>query len=587
MSTTYISPTGSGSGDGSSWANAARISKLSAMIDKAGAGGTVLLRADQGAYNLSSYVPITAGGSSAAWVTIRGVDGAGADLDAQIVGTRNLATGAGGNEVFRLLGGADNLLFENLQFNNIGNGAFRIGANISNLTIQSVRGYNVERLVENYASGSNTTASVNGLVLQDVEVHGYSKGVVRLQYDSRNIVLNHVIGDSERQGQDDFAMGVHLEGTVHDVLISHTTMANSFNNHGDYWNGDGFATEAGVYRVTFQNTNAIGNTDGGYDLKSKATTLINAYASGNKDNYRFWSDSITLQNSIGEAPHRQGGTGNDVQVWLAQNAKVTIINSQFLNTPPGGVIYELQKGAHLTLAGAISYSGDGAVYSQTATGASISKTATIPATAQIGAVDPSPGVMDGTDASETLAGTASADAIRGFGGNDSIDGGAGDDDVNGNTGSDTVHGGDGADIVRGGQANDLVFGDAGNDVHVNGNLGDDIVHGGAGDDTVYGGQGDDTVYGDDGADRISGDLGADLLYGGLGADRFLLRSGGGVDWAVDFNAAEGDRVQLAPGAAYTVVNQGGQAVIALSTGDSIGLVGVSFSSFSPDWIAYG
>jgi Ca2+-binding RTX toxin-like protein len=182
-------------------------------------------------------------------------------------------------------------------------------------------------------------------------------------------------------------------------------------------------------------------------------------------------------------------------------------------------------------------------------------------------------LIDGAAGDDSIQGGAGGDTVRGLEDNDTIDGGAGDDDVNGNMGVDLVHGGAGNDSVRGGQGNDVVYGDDGDDGHVNGNLGDDRVFGGAGNDTVYGGQGSDTLQGDDGNDWISGDLGNDSLFGGAGADRFLFRAGSGVDTVGDFNYAAGDRVQLAPGTAYTLSLSGANAVISLGVGDQIILVG--------------
>src|SRR5262249_42636652 len=46
----YIMPTGQGAADGTSWANAAAMSALDAMVAAVGAGGTVYIRADAGEY---------------------------------------------------------------------------------------------------------------------------------------------------------------------------------------------------------------------------------------------------------------------------------------------------------------------------------------------------------------------------------------------------------------------------------------------------------------------------------------------------------------------------------------------------------
>lgn len=119
---------------------------------------------------------------------------------------------------------------------------------------------------------------------------------------------------------------------------------------------------------------------------------------------------------------------------------------------------------------------------------------------------------------------------------------------------------------------------------MNGNLGDDTVYGHTGDDTVYGGQGADRLFGDEGNDLLSGDLGDDVLTGGAGADRFAMRLGGGYDWVTDFSLAQGDRVALQAGQAYSVQTAGAQVVVSLGGGAFIGLVGVS--SLSGDWLTF-
>ncbi len=191
---------------------------------------------------------------------------------------------------------------------------------------------------------------------------------------------------------------------------------------------------------------------------------------------------------------------------------------------------------------------------------------------------------DGGSGSDRIIGNEAANFVSGLNGDDDISGGAGNDDLNGNVGSDTVKGDDGDDTVRGGQGADLVYGGPGADGHVNGNLGDDTVYGGAGNDTVFGGQGADRLFGDEGNDLLSGDLGDDILTGGAGADRFQMRVGGGFDWVADFSGAEGDRIVLATGAAYTLKQVSGQVLVDLGGGTVIGLAGVS--SIQSDWVEF-
>src|SRR5262245_7187540 len=356
MATLYISPTGSGLCDGSSIENAGTISSLNKYIAAAGPGGQVLLVADQGTYQQNTQLSITAGGTDGAPVTIRGIDSSGNPMAAEFAGSRpeNWTAGmSNGSELFRLLSGANNLVFEDLNVKNVGNGVFRVGADISNLTIRDVNATNVCRFIEDYVSGTNTSATVNGLSVQNVNVAGYSQNAIRLQYDTHNVTIENMVGDSQHQNGGLYIAGVALAGTVHDVLISHTTMMNNYGSGtaSEYWNGDGFCTERGVYNVTFQDTVASGNTDAGYDLKSSNTTLVNAVSQGNNRNYRLWSDSISLYNCQSLDPTKSGGTASTAHVWMAQNAKVSIDHLGFSDALLPNTLFDLTQGGatlHLT-----------------------------------------------------------------------------------------------------------------------------------------------------------------------------------------------------------------------------------------------
>jgi len=157
----------------------------------------------------------------------------------------------------------------------------------------------------------------------------------------------------------------------------------------------------------------------------------------------------------------------------------------------------------------------------------------------------------------------SPNPYEGLGGDDMVFGDGGDDSLQGNVGNDTLHGGAGNDIVHGGQGSDVVYGEDGADV-LFGDKGDDFVHGGKGDDVIDGGEG------------------SDALAGGPGPDVFLFAPGGGADVVADFNAAEGDRVQVA--GPYALSQAGADVVVALGSGDTITLLGVQLSSLPGGWI---
>ncbi|MCX4193818.1 retention module-containing protein [Methylophaga sp. OBS1] len=82
--------------------------------------------------------------------------------------------------------------------------------------------------------------------------------------------------------------------------------------------------------------------------------------------------------------------------------------------------------------------------------------------------------------------------------------------------------------------------------------GDDVLIGSDQADTLMGGAGNDNLMGNDGDDTLIGGAGNDILTGGDGADIFKWESGDdgtssepAVDFVTDFNAGEGDVLDLA------------------------------------------
>jgi hypothetical protein len=277
-----------------------------------------------------------------------GVDADERPMKATFVGMRAepyAPTAAPGSEFFRLGRGADHLRFMHLSFRNQGNGCWRIGGDLRDLVIEHVDAVNVRRFIENTASGREKTASVDGLVIRHVNVRGFSKGAIRLRYDTRNVLIEDVDGDSERQDRDNFAEGVALEGTVHDVVLRRVTMRNSQDTLHEYWNGDGFTTESLVYRIRFEDTVASGNTDAGYDLKSNDTVLERASAEDNKHNFKFWGNGVVVSNCVGRAPHLRGGTGVQDQFEILENANVVITGCQLEDVDPQTTVFHVERNA--------------------------------------------------------------------------------------------------------------------------------------------------------------------------------------------------------------------------------------------------
>jgi len=66
------------------------------------------------------------------------------------------------------MSGATNLVFSNLNFADVGNGAFRIAQPVSGITIQDSSANNVRTFIENASSSGTTDASISGLTVKNV-----------------------------------------------------------------------------------------------------------------------------------------------------------------------------------------------------------------------------------------------------------------------------------------------------------------------------------------------------------------------------------------------------------------------------------
>lgn len=134
-------------------------------------------------------------------------------------------------------------------------------------------------------------------------------------------------------------------------------------------------------------------------------------------------------------------------------------------------------------------------------------------------------------------------------------------------------------VIEGGPGADLLEGTA-NDDDLRGYEGNDTLHGLGGADSLRGGKGDDRLDGGEGDDWLAGGRGADTLTGGPGADTFNSFAGAGTDVVTDFSVAEGDRVELDPGTAFKVRQEGADTVVEME-GARLVLKGVKAASLPP------
>ncbi|MBY0239489.1 MAG: type I secretion C-terminal target domain-containing protein [Burkholderiaceae bacterium] len=192
----------------------------------------------------------------------------------------------------------------------------------------------------------------------------------------------------------------------------------------------------------------------------------------------------------------------------------------------------------------------------------------------VGGIDPhgsSQGqVLTGTGGDDTLRGNAMDDKVYGLAGADTLSGNAGNDLLDGGDGADQLWGGDGDDTLLGGDSNDRLDGGAGNDT-LDGGAGNDELNDLGGSNTLRGGAGDDRMValtegssvfdGGDGNDQITAGYGNDAVTGGAGSDHLTIHSGWDLAaHAVQVDGGEGNDIieaEIDTNAAVTVTARGG------------------------------
>lgn len=364
----FISPNGAGNKSGSSISNAKPFKSLNSAISSlSSTGGEILLLSNKGTYSIKSSMNITKGGeSSDKVVIIKTYRENDHSTKALFRGTRIAPwvnkSNSTGKEFIRLLKGANHLSFEDIAFENFGNGIFRIADSIENLTLRRIRAKNFTRLVENYHTGSASHASVKKLNLEDIEAYGYTRGVIRLKYAGKDIKLSRVLGDSQGQlDAKDFPMGIALDNNVSNVEIRKSLLKNhrqKKSSNSSYFNGDGIATESNVSSVLIEDTISSGNSDGGFDLKSTQTILKRTLAQNNKRNYRFWNGA-ELQNVLSFNPEKFGGSGNKVHfgAYGSRDFEIKIFDIDVVDESPNARVFSVgeNKKSSMTIDGGLIY----------------------------------------------------------------------------------------------------------------------------------------------------------------------------------------------------------------------------------------
>ena len=351
----YIAPAGSGSRDGSSWAHAADLADLPELAAAMPTGGSIVLRNDAGhSYLITRPLDVQSGGTAESPLVVTAGSPTGGRAAAVLVGDRAAPWRKGappGGEALRLGRGADHVLLLDLHCQDLGT-CVRVRADVTDLRLERVSGDNVRRFLEDLASQDGSTATIEGLVVRQLSVTGFSKGVLRLQYDTSHVLLEDVTGDSERQDGDDFAIGVHLDDSAHDVTVRRVTMRNSQDTDGR--RSTGTATDS---RLSAGCTTCTSSTPSPPAAPTPATTssrrrqrcyalwrqATSATTASGRPTARPWSTAAARSRGSG------GGSGSQAQVHVTTGARVRLQGCAFVDGDAHSVVFDVEEHADITM----------------------------------------------------------------------------------------------------------------------------------------------------------------------------------------------------------------------------------------------
>ncbi len=194
----------------------------------------------------------------------------------------------------------------------------------------------------------------------------------------------------------------------------------------------------------------------------------------------------------------------------------------------------------------------------------------------------------GSSSANVITGNNAANTLNGDGGNDTLNGGGGNDNLNGGLGADSMVGGSGNDVYTVDDLLDVVIEQAsGGTDRVNASvsfslLGTAIENltltgtasingtGSSSGNTINGNTGANLLSGEGGNDTLNGGAGNDTLTGGGGADQFRFDTTPdpitNADTITDFNALQGDLIQLENAIFSALTTTGTLAATAFVTG---------------------
>ncbi|ATB40716.1 hypothetical protein CYFUS_006172 [Cystobacter fuscus] len=340
----YLSRSGAGAKDGSSWSQAFSADQLQTTLNQTLQPGDTLYVAG-GVYQSSTpfSFSLTTSGTDALHKKVVGVDlGQGLPV---FKGQWNPANPGASSKSYAFLRftGAHYWDIERLSAENYYYGVRADTSShlqLSELHLSQIR----EGLALSHVSDSKVSRS---------DARKYTKRGIRFIEDVSDLLVEDFLADATLGDStwptEAYPFGVSIENPAdptlptHDVVFNRVTARNNTfttASTGDYQNGDGFSLERSAFGISFLNSAALDNTDGGWDDKSQAAYYENCVALRNKRNFRLWNDSAqpTTLNNVLSAFAQKHDTYSTAGLW--SQGYVEVYGSTFYANAGSEIVLE-------------------------------------------------------------------------------------------------------------------------------------------------------------------------------------------------------------------------------------------------------
>lgn len=292
---------------------------------------------------------------------------------------------AEGAAMIRLGNGVAHLRFRGIGFRDVGNGAFRVTGEVTDVEFVDIAVRNAYRWIE-----VDTAGALVDSTLRRWDCRGSGRGG-RIRGASRNVDIVDIYADEAMQTGLNFPTGLAIDHTAADITVRGeermAVLCRAFDVDPSYWNGDGVSTESGNTNITLRNLLVAKFTDGGVDMKSSGNTLDNLISYDCKRGVRLWGGGVYNDPIWVVSPRKRGGGGGACGVGSFGQTigGLSTFGDLHIDMPEstGAVLLTVDNGQIHVAGGSIKYADDGALTSvensaAAATVASAVSTVTVP-----------------------------------------------------------------------------------------------------------------------------------------------------------------------------------------------------------------